>query len=216
MFKVETKVDLALYIHVKNKNRQFHGLWKWSEIRNHLCTTHRRWEQLTLRWRVDSWTGNLAELCWQRSHSRWTGTSPHADGQCWHAAGNASSPSGTGLVAEREKEIECVVKELREMEQRVAVGGIFRINFTEITTFLWICKYLVAIWNRTQCVNRGEEEVGLTNMVKENEQQWCEGQMRSNWEKQKASSAAVKWLWQWFLKQTSTWITSLPLRSLCR
>lgn len=81
--------------------------WLKQSLNSLLCrTTHHIWVLLTPQWRAGSWTESRAALGWQRSHSRWTGTSPHADGQCWRDAENASSPSGTGLEAEKEEEIQ--------------------------------------------------------------------------------------------------------------
>lgn len=68
---------------------------------NRYFSTYHKWARQTLRLHADSWTASRARLDWRRSHSRWTGTSPHADGQCWRDVGSASSPSGTGLETER-------------------------------------------------------------------------------------------------------------------
>lgn len=200
---LQTKVNKM----IKKKNK------KLSLRRVLYRTTHHIWVLLTPQWRAGSWTESRAALGWQRSHSRWTGTSPHADGQCWRDAENASSPSGTGLEAEEEEEIE---RKGGESQGNGTKKKGKKNQFTEISFFflkLWISVLHLELY---MVYEQGEGVMGERRCEKndkygeEKEQPGCEGRMQWNWGKTKASSSVIKWLWWRFLKQTSAGFTSQP------
>lgn len=172
--------------------------WFWCHVvYNVVCeewsAAYRRWVLLTLQWHAGSWTESRAALGWRRSHSRWTGTSPHADGQCWRDAGNASSPSGTELEAERERGRDGERGTGQRKEREIVKIKIYFDNFS-FGGDLWISGLHLEM---DTVYEQGE---GVKYSGK-NVQRECEGEMSCNREKLRIF---IKWFWWRFRKQTST------------